>query len=142
MGAADRALAQGYGFRRGGRAGVDADVQVEVLGEEVLEFAAFDDLQPVIACGEGLGFRAGSRGGHQDAGGGAFPSTDPASADLRLQRPDHLLMRHPGLAQLTDTPVLAPASLHRKARSRVGPGVATTSRPIPASTFTTQANWK
>ena len=29
---------------------VNADVQVEVLGEEVVEFAAFDDPQPVV-CG-------------------------------------------------------------------------------------------
>ena len=30
------------------------DVQVEVLGKEVLEFT-LDDPEPVVACGEGLG---------------------------------------------------------------------------------------
>ncbi len=33
---------------------VDADVEVEVFSEEVLEFAAFDDPQPVVAGSEGL----------------------------------------------------------------------------------------
>lgn len=34
---------------------VYAGIQVELLSEEVLEFAAFDDPQPVVAGGEGLG---------------------------------------------------------------------------------------
>lgn len=33
---------------------VDADIQVEMLDEEVLEFAAFADLQPGLLGGEGL----------------------------------------------------------------------------------------
>jgi hypothetical protein len=35
---------------------VDADVEFEVLGEQVLEFAAFNDGQPVVAGGEGFWF--------------------------------------------------------------------------------------
>ncbi len=35
---------------------VDADVEVQVLGQQVLEFAAFDDAQPVVAGREGFGF--------------------------------------------------------------------------------------
>ena len=58
--------------RRGAAGEVDADVEVQVLGEEVLEFAAFDDPQPVVAGGEGFGFRADPCCGDQDAGCGAF----------------------------------------------------------------------
>jgi hypothetical protein len=32
----------------------DAGIQVEMLGGEALEFAAFDDPQPVVSGGEGL----------------------------------------------------------------------------------------
>jgi hypothetical protein len=46
------------GCPAGPAAEVDADVEVKVFGEEVLEFAAFDDPQPVVAGGEGLGFCA------------------------------------------------------------------------------------
>ena len=51
---------------------VDADVEVEVLVEEVLEFAAFDDPEPVVAGGEGLAFGADPCGGDEDSGCGAF----------------------------------------------------------------------
>jgi hypothetical protein len=48
-------------------ADVDADVQVKIFGEEMLEFAAFDDAQPVVTRGEGLGFCADPGRGDQDA---------------------------------------------------------------------------
>jgi hypothetical protein len=48
---------------------VDADVEVQVLGQQVLEFAAFDDAQPVVAGGEGFSFRAYPCGGDEDSGG-------------------------------------------------------------------------
>src|ERR1035438_943415 len=35
---------------------LDADVEVQVLGEQVLEFAAFDDGEPVVTGREGFGF--------------------------------------------------------------------------------------
>ena len=55
MGAADRAcFGEGLRFGSGWPTEVDVDVQVEVLGEEVLEFT-LDDPEPVVACGEGLG---------------------------------------------------------------------------------------
>jgi hypothetical protein len=46
-------LGVGLRFAPGWPSEVDADVEIEVLGEEVLEFAAFDDPQPVVAGGEG-----------------------------------------------------------------------------------------
>jgi hypothetical protein len=50
----------------------DADVQVEVLGEEILEFAAIDDPQSVATGCKGLGFCADPSGGEQDASGGTL----------------------------------------------------------------------
>src|ERR1022692_5104959 len=47
---------------------VDADVEVQVLGEQVLEFAAFDDGEPVVTGREGFGFRADPCGGYEHAG--------------------------------------------------------------------------
>ena len=51
---------------------VDAYVQVEVLGQEVFEFAAFDDPQSVVADGEGFSFGADPGRGDQDAAVGPF----------------------------------------------------------------------
>jgi hypothetical protein len=54
--------------RSSGSAGeVDKDVEVEVLVEQVLEFAAFDDPEPVVADGEGLAFGADPCGGDEDS---------------------------------------------------------------------------
>ena len=46
---------------------VNTDVQVEVFGQEMLEFAAFNDAQPVVADREGLGLGADPRGGDKHA---------------------------------------------------------------------------
>jgi hypothetical protein len=63
---------------------VDADVEVEVLDEQVLELAASDDGQPVVPGCEDLRFWADPCGGDEDSGCSAFSSTEPASARTSL----------------------------------------------------------
>ena len=66
----------GYGGGLGSSPGptgkINADVQLQMLGEEMLELSSFDDPQSVVAGSEGLGFRADPRRGNQDAGCRAF----------------------------------------------------------------------
>ena len=77
-------LARGLCGTSGSVGEVDADEQVEVFRQEVLEFAAFYDPESVVAGCESLGFWADPRRGDEHSGCCPFSSTDPASARTSL----------------------------------------------------------
>jgi hypothetical protein len=65
---------------------VDADVETELLAEQVLKLATFDDTEPVVADGERPAFRADPCHGDEDSGRGAVSSTEPARARTLLAK--------------------------------------------------------